>query len=59
MASLIASVGDLAEITSGSQLLVVVPVPGLLCVGGASQGATSIRVVGAGPQLVDDAESLL
>jgi hypothetical protein len=50
MVSSIVSVGDLTEVTPGSQRLVVVPVPGVPSVGGASQGVTGARVVGADPQ---------
>jgi hypothetical protein len=50
MVSSIVSVGDLTEVTPGSQRLVVVPVPGVPSVGGASQGVAGARVVGADPQ---------
>jgi hypothetical protein len=59
MASSIASIGDLAEVSSGSQRSVVVPVPGVSSAGGATQGAFGVGVVGAGPQLGDDAGSSL
>jgi hypothetical protein len=59
MASLIASVGDLAEVALGSQWTVVAPVPGVSSAGGASQGASVVEVVGPGPQLGDDTGRLL
>jgi hypothetical protein len=49
MASSIVSVGDLVEVTSGSQQSVMASVPGVPSAGGATQGAAGIRVAGAGP----------
>jgi hypothetical protein len=59
MVSSIVSMGDLAEVTPGSQRLVVVPVSGVPSAGGATQGATGVGVVGASPQLGDGVGSLL
>jgi hypothetical protein len=59
MASLTASVGDLAMVTSGLLQPVVVPVPGLSGASGTSQGAASVDVEGTGAQLGDDAGNLL
>jgi hypothetical protein len=59
MVSSIVSMGDLAEVTPGSQQLVVVPVPRVPSAGGATQGATGVGVVGASPQLGDGIGSLL
>jgi hypothetical protein len=55
MASSFASIGDLAEVTSGSQWVVVAPGPRVPSAGGATQGAVVIGVVGDGPQLGDNA----
>jgi hypothetical protein len=51
--------GDLAEVALGLQRPMVAPVPGVSSAGGATQGASGVRVVGAGPQLGDDVKSLL
>jgi hypothetical protein len=49
MVSSIASMGDLAEVSLGSQRSVVVPTPGVSSAGGATQGAVGVGVVGASP----------
>jgi hypothetical protein len=51
--------GDLDKVTSGSQRPVVALVPRVLSASGATQGATGVGVVGAGPKLGDDAGSSL
>jgi hypothetical protein len=53
------SVGELAVVTLGFPQLVVAPVLGVPGTGGTSQGATCIELVCTGPQLGDDAGSLL
>jgi hypothetical protein len=59
LASSITSVGDLDKVASGSQRLVVALVPRVLSASGATQGATGVGVVGAGPKLGDDAGTSL
>jgi hypothetical protein len=59
MVSSTLSVGDLAVVTPCSLQPVVVPVPGVACAGGASQGVTGVVVVGADTQVGDDTGSLL
>jgi hypothetical protein len=59
MALLIVNVGDLADVTLGSQRLVVAPIPRVPSAGGATQGVAGIGVLGADPQLGDDTGSSL
>jgi hypothetical protein len=59
MASWTMSMGDLVVVTLGSPWPVVAPIPRVLGAGGALLGNIDVEVVGASPQLGDDAGSLL
>jgi hypothetical protein len=51
--------GDLVVVTLSSPWPVVAPIPRVLGAGGALLGNIDVEVVGANPQLGDDARSLL